>query len=63
LRALVTMKKPDGVNLIDGNHRTAAFGMVHGLTDAQFAQASLQRPSRDQEIWVGTHSAGEVLDG
>jgi hypothetical protein len=60
---LVTMKKPDGVSLIDGNHRMAAFEMVQSLTDAQFAQANLQRPSRDQEVWVGTHSGGEVPDG
>ena len=51
---------PDGVSLIDGNYRMAAFEMVQSLTDAQFAQANLQRPSRDQEVWVGTHSDGEV---
>jgi hypothetical protein len=60
---LLTMKKPDGVSLIDGNHRMAAFQMVQSLTDAQFAQANLQRPSVNQEVWVGTQSDGEVPDG
>jgi hypothetical protein len=60
---LLTLKKSDGVSLIDGNHRMAAFEMAQSLTDAQFAQANLQRPSREQEVWVGTHSDGEVPDG
>jgi hypothetical protein len=41
----------------------AAFEMIHGLTDAQLAQAKVQRPSREQEVWVGTHSQGEVPAG
>jgi energy-coupling factor transporter ATP-binding protein EcfA2 len=60
---LITMKKPDGISLIDGNHRVAAFEMVQSLTDAQFVQMNVERPSRDQEVWVGTHSGGEVPHG
>jgi hypothetical protein len=62
-RPIVTMKKPDGISLIDGNHRLAAFELVQGLPDAQFAKEGYQRPSRDQEVWVGTHSKDEVPDG
>jgi hypothetical protein len=62
-RSLVTIKKSDGVSLIDGTHRMAAFEMVQSLTDAQFAQLNLKRPTREQEVWIGTHSDGEVPDG
>jgi hypothetical protein len=62
-RALVTMKKRDGLSLIDGTHRMAAFQMLQGLTDAQFAELKAQRPALEQEVWVGTHSEGEVPDG
>jgi hypothetical protein len=41
----------------------AAFEMVQNLTDAQFKQANVQRPSRDQEVWLGAHIDGEVPDG
>jgi len=48
------MKKPDGISLIDGSHRMAAFEVVQGLPDEQFAKGGYQRPSRDQEVWAGT---------
>ena len=39
----------------------AAFEIIQGLTDTQFSQANLQRPSRDQEVWLGgAHSEGEM---
>jgi hypothetical protein len=62
-RPLVTMKKSDGISLIDGNHRMAAFEIVQGLPDEQLIKGGYQRPSRDQEVWIGTHSEGEVPDG
>jgi hypothetical protein len=62
-RALVTFKKPGGLSLIDGSHRMAAFEMIQGLTDAQLAQLGLARPERTQEVWLGTHSKGEIPVG
>jgi hypothetical protein len=57
------MKKEDGLSLIDGSHRMAAFEMIQGLTDAQYAELRVERPAREQEVWVGTHSEGDVPDG
>jgi hypothetical protein len=62
-RAPVTMKKLDGLSLIDGTHRMAAFAMIQRLTDAQLAKMGLVRPTQNQEAWLGTHSAGEVPSG
>jgi hypothetical protein len=62
-RALVTMKKGDGLRLIDGSHRMAAFEMVQSLTDVQLAELGVKRPAREQEVWVGTHSEGDVPNG
>jgi hypothetical protein len=62
-RSLVTMKKVDGLSLIDGSHRMAAFEIVQGLTDAQLAEMGVSRPARTQEVWVGTHCNGEVPAG
>jgi hypothetical protein len=49
-RSLVTMKKPDGLSLIDGTHRIAAFRMIQRLTDAQLAKLNAQRPALKQEV-------------
>jgi hypothetical protein len=61
-RALVTMQRTDGMSLIDGSHRMAAFVMFQGLTDAQLAQMNVQRPSLEQEVWQGVHAKGELPD-
>jgi hypothetical protein len=60
---LITIRKSDGVSLIDGTHRMAAFELVQALTDAQFVAGNLKRPSREQAVWAATHSKGEVPDG
>lgn len=62
-RPLVMMKKADGLSLIDGSHRMAAFEMIQRLTDAQLVAMGSDRPERRQEVWLGTHSNGEVPDG
>jgi hypothetical protein len=61
-RTLVTMKKPDGLSLIDGTHRMAAFQMIQRLTDAQLAGLKMKRPALEQAVWIGAHIAGEVPD-
>jgi len=61
-RALVTMQRADGLSLIDGTHRMAAFVMFQGLSDAQLAQVNVQRPSVEQDVWQGVHPNGELPD-
>jgi hypothetical protein len=59
-RALVTMKKRDGLSLIDGSHRMAAFFMVQELPKSEFEKIGKRKPPLKQRVWIGTHSAGEV---
>ena len=62
-RSLLMIKKPDGWSLADGHHRMAAFEMFQDLSEAELAKIGKKRPSRDQNVWVGTHSGGEVPNG
>lgn len=62
-RLLVTMKLPAGLSLIDGSHRMAAFEMLQGTPDAKFKSLGKSKASLDQDVWIGTHSEGEVPNG
>jgi hypothetical protein len=59
-RALVTMRTPGGLSLLDGSHRMAAFNMVQELDSAQFEKINQKKPALEQEVWVATHSRGET---
>lgn len=59
-RALVTMQRPNGMSLMDGTHRMAAFVMFQGLSDTQLAQMKVQMPPLEQDVWRGIHSNGEL---
>jgi hypothetical protein len=61
-RALVTMKIPEGLSLLDGSHRMAAFCMLQDIDDAEFKKTGKKKPALEQTIWVGTHQDGEVPD-
>jgi hypothetical protein len=62
-RPLVTMRIPGGLSLLDGSHRMAAFNMVQELDSAQFEKINKKKPALEQDVWVGTHSDGEVPNG
>ncbi len=62
-RALVAVRKSDGVSLIDGSHRMAAFELLQRLSNSELEQLGVERLSLRQEIWLGTHAAGEVPEG
>lgn len=59
-RALVTMQKPDGISLIDGTHRMAAFNLIQELPKTEFDKINKRKASLKQQVWVGVHSAGEM---
>jgi hypothetical protein len=59
-RALVTMNKPDGLSLIDGSHRMAAFCMVQELPKSEFDKINKRKAPLKQHVWIGAHSAGEL---
>jgi len=57
---LIAMRMADGLSVIDGNHRVSAFCGVQLMRDERFQDLGKQRPAREHEIWIGTHSRGEV---
>jgi len=59
-KPLITMKVGDGLCILDGNHRAAAFCGLQKMPAEQFEQRGLQKSSQVQEVWVGTHSRGET---
>ena len=58
--ALVAMRIPGGLSLLDGSHRMAAFTLVQGLDSATVEEIKKKKPALEQEMWIGTHSSGEV---
>jgi hypothetical protein len=58
--AIVAMKVPSGLTILDGSHRMAAFCGVQLMSDAAFERLGKKRPALEQEVWLGTHSSGEV---
>jgi hypothetical protein len=54
------MRTPGGLILLDGSHRMAAFSIVQELDSAEFEKIKKKKPEIEQEVWVGTHSNGEV---
>ena len=59
-RLLVTMKRPEGVSIIDGSYRMAAFDMLQRMPDAKFKSLGKKKAALEQEVWVGTHRDGEL---
>jgi hypothetical protein len=58
-RHLVTMKIPGGLSLLDGSHRMVAFSMLQQTPNAKFDELKKKKAALE-DIWIGTHSGGEV---
>jgi hypothetical protein len=58
--AIVAMRVPSGLEIIDGSHRIGAFCGVQLMSDEFFKKQNAKRPSLQQEVWIGTHAAGEM---
>jgi hypothetical protein len=54
------MRIPGGLSLLDGSHRMAAFNMLQELDNTEFEKINKQKPRLEQDVWVDTHSDGEV---
>jgi hypothetical protein len=61
-RPLVTMQRTDGMSLLDGAHRMAAFVLFQSLSDAELAKIEANRPPINQTVWRGQHNDGELPD-
>jgi hypothetical protein len=59
-KPILAMKVPSGLEVVDGNHRMAAFCALQRMPDAKFAQLKLKKAALAQEVWIGTHSAAEA---
>jgi hypothetical protein len=57
---MVAMKVPSGLSLIDGSHRMAAFSALREIADDKFAKLNVKKAVLQQDVWIGTHSDGEV---
>jgi hypothetical protein len=57
---MVAMKRSTGLSLLDGSHRMAAFSALQEMPQALFAKFKVQKAALQQDVWIGTHSSGEV---
>jgi hypothetical protein len=57
---IVAMKSPGGLIILDGKHRMGAFCGAQLMPDSFFEKSKSKRAALEQEIWIGTHSGGEV---
>lgn len=60
LNALVAMKTPTGMLVLDGYHRVAALYGLLLLPDVFFEKSNRKKPVMQQDAWIGTHSNGEL---
>ncbi|MGJ5198350.1 hypothetical protein [Bradyrhizobium sp. HKCCYLRH1030] len=56
----LAMRLTDGLSIIDGNHRISAFCGLENIPSELLEPRGLKKPAPDQELWIGTHSRGEV---
>lgn len=54
------MELADGQSVLDGNHRVSAFCGLQNMPEESFTKLGLKQPAEEQDVWVGTHSDGEV---
>lgn len=56
----IAMRLADGLSILDGNHRITAFCGVQEAPAEILEKRGLRKPAQEQELWIGTHSRGEV---
>ena len=59
-KPLITIKTAGGLSVLDGNHRVAAFCGLQKMPAEQFEQRGLLKAAKEQEVWLGAHSRGEI---
>jgi hypothetical protein len=62
-KPIITTNVASGLNVLDGSHRVTALYSAQQMTAIQLSNLRVKRPALAQDIWVGTHSSGEVLAG
>jgi Ribosomal protein L7/L12 dimerisation domain len=56
----IAMRLADGLSILDGNHRITAFCGLQEAPAEILEKRGLRKPAQEQELWIGTHSRGEV---
>jgi hypothetical protein len=56
----IAMRLADGLSVLDGNHRMTAFCGLQQVPAEILEKRGLRKPVPEQELWIGTHSRGEV---
>jgi Ribosomal protein L7/L12 dimerisation domain len=59
-KPLVAMKITGGLSILDGNHRIVAFCFLQDASAEWIKKLGGQRPAKEQDVWIGTHSRGET---
>jgi hypothetical protein len=59
-KPLIGMRLPDGLSILDGNHRISAFCGLRETPAELLEPRGLKKPAPEQDLWIGTHSRGEV---
>jgi hypothetical protein len=59
-KPLIAMQITSGLSILDGNHRIAAFCFLQDASAEWIKKLGGQRPAKEQDVWVGTHSRGET---
>jgi hypothetical protein len=54
------MRLPDGLSILDGNHRITAFCDLQMIPAGGFERRGLKKPVLEQDVWIGTHGRGET---
>ena len=57
---LIAIELPDGLSILDGNHRVSAFCGLQEIPAESLEKRGLKKPSPEQDVWIGTHSRGEL---
>lgn len=56
----IAIRLADGLSILDGNHRITAFCGLQEVPAETLEKRGLKKPAQEQELWIGTHSRGEV---
>jgi hypothetical protein len=56
----IAVRLADGLSILDGNHRITAFCGLQEVPAETLENRGLRKPAPEQELWIGTHSLGEV---
>jgi hypothetical protein len=59
-KPIIVMKITGGLSILDGSHRMAAFSALQDVPANKFEELKVKKAPLEQEVWVGTHSGGEV---